>query len=230
MIPMSRPRLNALTPNPTTAVMIARPRKLPRTRNPTVTSAARLSMVVPEVGRRDNPKRGRHDLEGPWEVSSDLPVKRYIHRFGWRYFQPRNLERANAPDTAPNADGGIDRRSDQATDRQVLDHDDVERSIVRIRTRNPQVEETAENWGVDHPEVDQTPLLLSIFPLHFTAKGRALWEGPRPRRCVREAPETRPNIGSGREPGEGDVEAYRCSVHEMTGPLSLAGKTTRIDP
>src|SRR5256714_14997346 len=147
MIPMSRPRLNALTPNPTTAVMIARPRKLPRTRNPTVTSAARLSMVVPEVGRRDNPKRGRHDLEDPWELSSDLPVERYIHRFGWPYFQPRNLERANAPDAAPNADGGIDRRSDQATDRQGVAPDGGERLVVRVRTRNPPVAATAENRG-----------------------------------------------------------------------------------
>src|SRR2546429_4573539 len=161
MIPMSRPRLNALTPNPTTAVMIARPRKLPRTRNPNVTSAARLSMVVTEVGRRDIAERGRHDLEDPWELSSDLPVKRYIHRFGWPYFQPRNLERANAPDAAPNADGGIDRRSDQATDRQGLGHDDVERSNVRIRTPKPQVQETAENKGRDPRQVDPTPLLLS---------------------------------------------------------------------
>src|SRR5256886_12085532 len=168
MIPMSRPRLNALTPNPTTAVMIARPRKLPRTRNPNVTSAARLSMVVPEVGRRDTPKRGRHDLEDPWELSSDLPVERYIHRFGGPYFQPRNLERANAPDAAPNADGGIDRRSDQATDRQGLDHDYVERSIVRIRTPNTQVEENAENLGGDYREGEPTPLLPLGFPLHFT--------------------------------------------------------------
>src|SRR5438094_8324492 len=98
MIPMSRPRLNALTPNPTTAVMIARPRKLPRTRNPNVTSSARLSMVVPDVGRRDNPKRGRHDLEAPSELSSDLHVERYIQRFGCLSFQPRNLEAPNTPD------------------------------------------------------------------------------------------------------------------------------------
>src|SRR2546430_10742559 len=161
MIPMSRPRLNALTPNPTTAVMIARPRKLPRTRNPNVTSSARLSMVVPEVGRRDNPQRGRHDLEDPWELSRDLPVERYIHRFGWPYFQPRNLERANAPDAAPNADGGIDRRSDQATDRQGLDPDGVGRSLVRIRTPDPQVEGTPENWGAGHRELCQTRLLPS---------------------------------------------------------------------
>src|SRR5207249_2140756 len=59
-------------------------------------------------------------------------------------------------------------------------------------------------------------------------KYRAPPKCQRHRRRVREAPETRANIGSGREPGEGDVEAYRCSVHEMTGLLSLAGKATRI--
>src|SRR2546430_16442903 len=156
MIPMSRPRLNALTPNPTTAVMIARPRKLPRARNPNVTSPARLSMVVPEVGRRDNPKRGRHGLEDPWELSSGLPVERYIHRFGWPYFQPRNLERANAPDAAPNADGGIDRRSGQATDRQGVHHDDLERSVVPIPTPEPPNQETAGNSGGDPREGDPT--------------------------------------------------------------------------
>src|SRR5256884_4569798 len=147
MIPMSRPRLNALTPNPTTAVMIARPRKLPRTRNPNVTSAARLSMVVTEVGRRDIAERGRHDLEDPWELSSDLPVKRYIHRFGWPYFQPRNLERANAPDAAPNADGGVDRRSDQATDRQVRRHDGGGGAVRRVPTRESPRGENAGNRG-----------------------------------------------------------------------------------
>src|SRR6266550_994993 len=125
---------------------------------------------------------------------------------------------------AQRSDAEPDHRCD---DRQALDHDDVERSIVRIRTRNPQVEETAENWGVDHREVDQTRLLLSVFPLHFTAKYRALPKCQRHRRRVREAPETRAHVGSSREPSEGDVQAYRCSVHEMTGLLSLAGKAPR---
>src|SRR2546426_2709374 len=143
---MSRPRLNALTPNPTNAVMIARPRKAPRTRNPNVTSAARLSIVAPEVGRRDNPKPGRHDLEDPWEFSGDLAVERYIHRLGWPYFQPRNLERANATDAAAHANGGIDRRSDQATDRQGVRHDDGERSVARVPARDPQGEGNRQYW------------------------------------------------------------------------------------
>src|SRR3989442_4982041 len=115
---MSRPSLSALTPTPTSAVMIARRRKARRTRNPSVTSAARLSIVAPEVGRRDNPKPGRHDLEDPWEFSGDLAVERYIHRLGWPYFQPRNLERANATDAAAHANGGRDRPSGQGAGRR----------------------------------------------------------------------------------------------------------------
>src|SRR3989442_15323383 len=121
---MSRPRLNALTPNPTNAVMIARPRKAPRTRNPNVTSAARLSIVAPEVGRRDNPKPGRHDLEDPWEFSGDLAVERYIHRLGWPYFQPRNLERANATDAAAHANGGVEPPAGKGAGRQGGGHEE----------------------------------------------------------------------------------------------------------
>src|SRR2546425_864473 len=116
--------------------------------------AARLSMLVPEACRRDHPKPARHDLEDPWEFSGDLAVERHIHRIGWPNFQAGNLERANATDAAANAHGGIDRGPDEAPDRQVFDHDDVERSIVQVRARDPQVQETAENWRVDYREVD----------------------------------------------------------------------------
>src|SRR2546428_13895061 len=119
---MSRPRLNALTPNPTNAVMIARARKAPRTRNPNVTSAARLSIVAPEVGRRDNPKPGRHDLEDPWEFSGDLAVERHIHRIGGTYLQPRHLERANATDATADAHGGVDRGPGQAPGGEGVGH------------------------------------------------------------------------------------------------------------
>src|SRR2546428_2399259 len=147
---MSRPRLNALTPNPTNAVMIARARKAPRTRNPNVTSAARLSIVAPEVGRRDNPKPGRHDLEDPWEFSGDLAVERYIHRLGWPYFQPRNLERANATDAAAHANGGIDRRSDQATDRQGVGPDGGQPSLLGDPAPEPPVRGNPPKRGACH--------------------------------------------------------------------------------
>src|SRR5438067_522956 len=111
--------------------MTASPRKTPRTRVPNVTSAARLSIVILEVCRREYPKPGRHDLEGPWELSGELAVERHIHGIGWPNRQPRNLEGANAMDAAADAQHGIDRGPDEAPDRQVLDHDDVERSVVR---------------------------------------------------------------------------------------------------
>src|SRR3989442_12578864 len=128
---MSRPRLNALTPNPTNAVMIARPRKAPRTRNPNVTSAARLSIVAPEVGRRDHPKPARHDLEDPWEFSGDLAVERHIHRIGWPNLQAGNLERANATDAAANAHGGIDRGPGEAPARRVVVHGGVDAAALQ---------------------------------------------------------------------------------------------------
>src|SRR5207247_1461852 len=111
----------------------------------------------------------------------------------------------------------------------MFDHDDVQRSIVRIRAGDPQSEETAENGRVDDREVDQTRLLLPVFPLHLTAKDRALPECHRHRHGVIESSKTRPQIGSGREASEAYVEPHGCSVDEMTGLLTLSGEAPRVD-
>ena len=111
----------------------------------------------------------------------------------------------------------------------MFDHDDVQRSIVRIRAGDSQIEETAENGRVDDREVDQTRLLLPVFPLHLAAENRTLPQCQRHSRRVGEAPETRSDIGSSREPSERDVDPHRCGVHEMTGFLSLTGKAPCID-
>src|SRR5438876_7652505 len=107
--PISRPRLSALTPNPTSVVITASPMKVPRTRTPNVTSAARLSMVAPEVCPCNHPKPARDDLEDARNFSSDFAVEGHIHRVGGPNLQPRNLEGANAADTASHADGRIER-------------------------------------------------------------------------------------------------------------------------
>src|SRR5207237_2426147 len=80
--PRSRPRLSALTPNPTSAVITASPMKMPRTRNPNVTIAARLSMVAPEVCPCNHPKPARDDFEDARNFSGDFAVERHVHRVG----------------------------------------------------------------------------------------------------------------------------------------------------
>src|SRR5438093_9517071 len=217
MISVSRPGRNVVTPNPTNAVITARTVKTPRTRVPNVTSAARLSMVLPEVCWRNHPKPCWDDFEDPGGFFGDLAVERHIHRVGRPNLQPRNLEGANATDAATHAYGRVDRRTDQAPDWQVFDHDDVEGPIVRTRAGDSQAEETAKNGRVDHSEVHQIRLLPPVFPLHLTAKNRALPECQRHRHRVREAPETRTHIGSSREASEANVQSHGRCVDEMTG-------------
>src|SRR5439155_22804685 len=137
MIAMSRRGFNAPTPNPTKAVMTANARKMPRTRMPNVTSAARLLILVPKASRCDHPKPGWHDLEDAREFAGELAVERHVHRIGWPHLQPLNLERENATDADAHANGGIDPGPDQAKDGQVYDHDDVQRSSDQVRTREP---------------------------------------------------------------------------------------------
>src|SRR5205823_14508938 len=101
--------------------------------------------------------------------------------------------------------------------------------IAGTRARASAAEETAKNGCLDHRKVHKIRLLPPVFPLHLTAKNRALPESQRHRHRVREAPETRTHIGSSREASEANVQSHGRCVDEMTGLLPLSREASRVD-
>src|ERR1700674_3587546 len=155
------PGAHALMPIPASAVTTDSPSRRPRTRTEKARRAARLSMLVLEAHRRDHAKPTGHDFEGPRNLAGDLAVQGDVHRLPRPDAQARDLKRAKAADPATHAKDGIERRAQQPPDRQVLDHDDGEGPVVRVRTRELEVEKSPKDGGVDHREMHKTQQLGS---------------------------------------------------------------------
>src|SRR2546422_2639144 len=107
----SKPGVHARIPIPARAVRSASPSRMATTRTAKARRAARLSMLLLEGRRRDHPEPGRHDLEVPGNLPSDLTVKGDVHRLRCPDTQPRYLERSKAADGPMHAKDGIERRA-----------------------------------------------------------------------------------------------------------------------
>src|SRR5712691_7906684 len=110
----------------------------------------------------------------------------------------------------------------------MLDHDDVESAVVRIRTRELEVEKSAKDGGIDDREVDQAQPLGSSFGLDFATEDRPLLHRNRHRHGVGQPPESRPQVGPRREAGELYVDARRGRMDEMPRRLTVARELARV--
>src|SRR2546428_12106790 len=89
----SKPGAHARTPIPARAVRSASPSRMATTRIAKARRAARLSMLLLEARRRDQPEPGPPDLGLPGNLPSDLTVEGDVHRLRCPATQPRYLER-----------------------------------------------------------------------------------------------------------------------------------------
>src|ERR1700686_1020723 len=201
------PGAHALMPMPASAVSTDSPSRMPRTRTEKARRAARLSMLVLEANRRDHAKAAGHDFEGPRNRAGDLAVQGDVHRLRRPNAQARNLKRAKAADPATHAKDGIERRAQQPPDRQVLDHDDGEGPVVRVRARKLEVEKSPKDGGVDHREMHKTQQLGSSSGLDLAPKDPPFLHGDRHGDRVGQPPESRSQIGSRARGREMPVEA-----------------------
>src|SRR2546430_1475732 len=218
----SKPGAHARTPIPASAVRTASPSKMARTRSAKARKAARLSTLVLEARRRDHPEPGRHDLEGPRKRSGDLTVKGDVHGLRCPDAQLRHLEGSKATDRPMHAKDGIERRAQQAPDGQVLDHDDVECPVVCARTRQPEVEKSAEDGRIDDRNVDKAQLLGSSLEPDLAVEDRPFLHGDRHRHGIGQPSESRAQVGPCREARELDIDTGRGCMHEMPRLLTIS--------
>src|SRR6266550_5089082 len=226
----SKPGAHARTPIPASAVRTASPSKMARTRTAKARKAARLSMLVLEARRRDHPEPGRHDLEVPGNLPGDLTVKGDVHGLWCPDAQLRHLEGSKAMDRPMHAKDGIERRAQQAPDGQVLDHDDVEGPVVWARTRELEIEKSAEDGRIDDRNVDKAQLLGSPLELDLAVEDRPFLHRDRHRHRIGQPPEPRAQIGPCREARELDVDTGRGGMHEVPRLLTVARQFSRVDP
>src|SRR2546422_111693 len=170
----SKPGAHALTAMPADAVMTASPSRMARTRTPKAVNAARLSIVVREGRGRDHAQPTADDVERARDPAGDLAVQRHVHRIGGYHPEARDLQRAKAADRSLDAKRRVQGGAKQASHRQVFDHEHVQRSVVRGGARNFEVEEAAEDRGVDDSKMDEAQALELPFVLDQAAEDRPL--------------------------------------------------------
>src|ERR1700694_1323212 len=225
----SKPGAHVLTAIPARAVRTASPSNIPRTLTENAMRAPRLSMLVLDLRRGDDPEPSRHDLEDAWKLPSDLAVQGDVHGSRGPDPQPRNLERAKTADRPMHAKEGIECRAQQAADRQMLDHDDVESPVVRTGTRELEAEQPAKYERMDARKVNKAQPLGSILGFDLAGEDWAFLHRDRHGDRVCQPPESRTESGPCRKTSELHVDTGRSRMHEMARRLTFAGQLARVD-
>src|SRR2546425_5417592 len=97
----------------------------------------------------------------------------------------------------------------------MLDHDDVEGPVVGARTRELEVEESAEDGRIDDRHVHKVQLFGSPLELDLAVEDRPFLHRDRHGHGVGQPPEPRAQVGPRREARELNVDTGRGRVNEM---------------